>query len=322
MLTKRRDIAIGLYRTICRIRAFELRLSEEYRAGHVPGHIHLSTGQEAIAAGVCSLLSSDDVVTSTHRGHGHALAKGVAPLSMMAEIMGRSGGICGGKGGSMHIAAPKLGLLGSNGIVGANVPLALGAALSAKSLGTNHVAVAFFGDGASNQGAVFESLNLAAMLRLPVLFVIEANGFGEYTATQSVTAAKSLAHRARGFGLSALELDGTDVFTLRRTAKSLITRARRGSGPAVLVANAPRLSGHHDGDPQRYRGVDSLTKEQQERDCLQHAARILAGNYRVSDADLQRIRDEAHQEMKKAAATALAMPEPNPATLTEGVLAS
>lgn len=310
---KRRDDVLALYRLMCRIRAFEERVSALSRAGSVPGHVHLALGQEAVAAGVSVLLDDGDVVTASHRGHGAALGRGVPPLSLFAEIMGRADGLCGGKGGSMHLSDPERGLLATNGIVGAQVPLALGAALALRQGGGTRVCVTFLGDGAINQGAVLESFNLAAVLRLPVLFVVEANGFGEYTETGAVTAGKSIAHRIRSFGFPALEADGSDVFAVRRTALSLLGKLRKAQGPAAVIADVPRFSGHHDGDAQPYREASALASMRAMRDPIARAARLIAANWRMSAQEMEAIGKDAEAEMARAAQDAAALP-PAPAS--------
>ena len=306
------DDLLRLWRTMVRIRAFEERLRTEYRAGHVPGHVHLSLGQEAVPAGLSLHLDQCDIVTSTHRGHGHALAKGVDATAMMMEIFGRAGGCCGGKGGSMHIADPDRGLLCANGIVGANAPLALGAALSAKLLGERRIAVAFLGDGASNQGAVFESLNLAAAFALPCLFVIEDNGYGEYTPRAAVTGTDDLAARIRGFGMPAERIDGSDVLAVEVTARRTIARLRKGQAPAAIVAEVARFSGHFEGDAQAYRAPDEVAAVRRARDPLSiFRRRVLEAGW-LDTATLDAVRAAAEEEMA-AAATAAGKAPPPPA---------
>ncbi|GER01241.1 ABC transporter substrate-binding protein [Iodidimonas gelatinilytica] len=316
-----RDTLLRLWRTMVRIRAFEERLILENRKGGIAGHLHLYIGQEAIATGVCAHLTDEDAITSTHRGHGHALAKGCDANGMMAEIFGRATGSCAGKGGSMHIADPKRGHLGANGIVGANAPLALGAALSAKTLGTHGVSVAFIGDGASNQGAVFESMNMAAAMALPVLFVIEQNGYGEYTRTDAVTGTADLAARAASFGMPAQKIDGTDIFAVYDAAQSAIHHARTGLGPTTLVATAPRFGGHYEGDNQAYRSASDMQKARDQQDCLAlYRNRILEAGL-LEARDLDAIVHAAHADMEHAAQQARADAPPAPATLLTDIYA-
>ena len=240
------------YRQMRRIREFEFRTAVLYRDGIVPGFVHLSVGQEAVAVGVCSQLRADDVITSTHRGHGHVMAKGLDMTGMFAELMGRATGICGGFGGSMHIADPALGIFGANGIVGAGLPIAVGAAFAARLQRSDRVVVAFFGDGAVATGAFHEAVNLAALWRLPVLLVCENNGFAEFSRTEDQHPVR-LAQRAAGYGIAYQKVDGNDVEATAQTTQELVGRLRRGGGPILLEAVTERALGHYEGDPQRYR---------------------------------------------------------------------
>jgi pyruvate dehydrogenase E1 component alpha subunit len=235
-------------RTMVRIRLFEETLAELYKRGRLVGVVHLSIGQEATAVGVCSALRPGDQITSTHRGHHHMLARGLEPDKMFAEILGRAGGYCGGKGGSMHVSAPAQGAMGANGIVGGGIAHAVGLALAAQRLETGGVAVAFFGDGAANQGVLFESLNLAALWRVPVLFVCENNGYTEFTPTDAVTAGESIAARAAPFGIPAGALDGDDVAAVNEAAERAVGRARAGGGPSFIECRTNRWRGHHEGE--------------------------------------------------------------------------
>ena len=225
-----------------RIRLFEESLADLYRRGLLVGVVHLSVGQEATAVGVCSALRRGDQITSTHRGHHHMLARGLDPQRMFAEILGRAGGYCGGKGGSMHVSAPAEGAVGANGIVGGGIPHAVGLAFAAKQLGRDAVAVAFFGDGAANQGVLYESLNLAALWQAPVLFVCENNGYTEFTPTDAVTSGESIAARAASFGLPGFAVDGDDVAEVHEAARQAIEQARSG-GVAPLSSRAGRTAG-------------------------------------------------------------------------------
>ena len=225
---------LNAYRVMKTIREFEERVHVEFAAGEIPGFVHLYAGEEACAAGVCAHLSKHDYIASTHRGHGHCIAKGVDVHGMMAELFGRSTGLCGGKGGSMHVADLELGMMGANGIVGGGPPLASGAALAAKRLGQGNIAVAFVGDGGSNQGTTFESLNLAKVWNLPVIFVVEDNGYAEATSSKWSIGAESNAERARGFGLPAVQVDGHDFFAVHEAAGEAVERAREGAGPSLL----------------------------------------------------------------------------------------
>ena len=245
------DTLLGLYRTMRRIRCAELRLAELFAAGEVPGFIHLSIGQEAVAAGVMAALGPADTIASNHRGHGHCLARGVDLAGLFAEIMGRDTGLCRGRGGSMHVADMHIGMLGANGIVGAGIPLAVGSALAHQVRGTGGVAVAFFGDGALAEGVLHESLNLAALWRLPLLLVCENNGWSEFSPAERQFAAKPL-ELAAAFGIAGEQVDGNDVLAVRAAATRL--RAQTASdGPRFLECITERVRGHYEGDPQRYR---------------------------------------------------------------------
>lgn len=303
-----------------RIRAFEETLRGCVGAGEIAGHVHLSIGQEAVAAGVGLALRRGDHIASTHRCHGHALAKGADPNAMMAEIFGRASGLCGGRGGSMHLIDMASGMLGGNGIVGAGAPLALGAALSAKALGEDRVAVAFIGDGGANQGSVFEAMNLAAALTLPMIFVIEDNGFGEYTASREVTGTDDLAARAARFGMPAQGLDGGDAVAVLAAAHEAVAHARAGHGPSTLVCKMPRLVGHYEGDPQRYRPAPDLPGGR--ADGLVRLRDRLIAQGLADDALLDRIAAEAVAEMTAALGNARAAPSPDPRDLTDHIFAA
>lgn len=310
MNTPEADTFPELWREMVRIRAFEGCLAVAYKSGEIPGHIHLCTGQEGIAAGVCAHLGRADIITSTHRGHGHALAKGCDPVAMMAEIYGRATGLCGGRAGSMHLADPAHGLLASTGIVGANAPLALGAALTAKTLETGAIAVAFLGDGAANQGQVFETMNMAAALALPCLFVIEDNGFGEFTASAAVTGTDDLAARIAAFGMPAAAVDGTDAVEVAKSAKVAIAHARTGKGPSALVCRAIRLSGHFEGDAQAYRAEPERPVIGGSFDPLIRFRARMAASGGLGPDELDRIEQDAEAEMAKALEAARAAPWP------------
>ncbi|GLY69644.1 thiamine pyrophosphate-dependent dehydrogenase E1 component subunit alpha [Amycolatopsis taiwanensis] len=260
------------------IREFEDRVHTEFAGEDIPGAVHLYAGQEAIAAGVCSVLSDDDYIASTHRGHGHAVAKGCDVTGMMLELYGKSGGLCGGKGGSMHIADFDRGMLGANGVAAGGVPLAAGAALSAKVRGTDQVAVAFLGDGGANQGAFAESLVLAVVWQLPVVFVVEDNGFAQATGTSFHLAGKQIALRGEAVGIPSRVVDGYDVFAVRQAAAEAVERARSGGGPTLLECKADRFYGHMEGwDQQAYRLESEIDELRSSHDCVKlFADRVLA----------------------------------------------
>ena len=312
-----RDLLLDAYRTMRSIRSFEQTLNELSQAGRVPGFLHLYAGEEAVAAGVCLHLGTPDWVASTHRGHGHSIAKGVELGPMMAEIFGRATGVCKGKGGSMHIADTTRGMLGANGIVGGGIPLAIGAALSAKVLRTGGVAVSFFGDGATNEGTFHESLNIAAIYRLPALFVVENNGYGEATPVEYHVAIRDLAVRADAYGIPGVVADGMDFFDVFAKAGAAIARARAGEGPTLLECKTYRYFGHYVGDPLTYRTKEETERVRSERDPLALFEQRVAG--RVSAADLRRVDDEVAAAIAAAVRFAEASPAPDPTEVTTDV---
>lgn len=248
---------LTLYRTIKTIRTVENSLTRLFADGEVPGFIHLSIGQEAIAAGVCAALSQQDTLATTHRGHGHVLARGLSLDHFFKEILGKAGGVCAGRGGSMHVADMDLGILGANGIVGAGIPIALGSAIAHQVRETQGVAVAFFGDGAMAEGVLHETLNMAALWRLPLLLVCENNGWSEFSPTNRQFAAQ-LEGLAAAFGIAYTRVDGSDVLAVSDAAKAAVERARQGEGPAILECVTQRVRGHYEGDPQKYRTPEEL----------------------------------------------------------------
>lgn len=283
------ETLLDAYRRMRTIREFEERIDTEFKAGEIPGFVHLYAGQEAVATGVCIHLRTEDYIGSTHRGHGHCIAKGCDVKGMMLEIFGRKGGLCGGKGGSMHIADLKQGMLGANAIVGGSPPLAIGAALSAKTRGTDNVAISFSGDGASNQGTTFESMNMAVVLKLPCVFVFENNGYGEMTGVDYAVGSKDIAGRAAGFGLPSVKIDGADFFAVEAAAAEAIERARSGGGPSAIEAVVTRFYGHFIGDPQNYRAPDEVERLRAERDCLKHFRERVTSDGSLSNAQMEEI---------------------------------
>jgi pyruvate dehydrogenase E1 component alpha subunit len=316
-----RERLLAAYRTMRTIREFEERLHVEFGTGEVPGAVHLYAGQEAVAAGVCLALEPGDVVSSTHRGHGHAIARGSDLTGMMLEVYGRAGGLCHGKGGSMHVADVGRGLLGANGVAAGGVPLACGAALSAKLLGTGRVAVAFVGDGGANQGAFAESLTLATVWQLPCVFVVEDNGYAQSTGTPFHLRGVPVADRAAGFGLPGVTVDGTDVVAVHATAAEAVGRARSGGGPTVLECRAGRFHGHMEGwDKQGYRAPDEVERLRA-GDCLDRVtARALEAG--LTPAGLAAVDEAARAEVDRAVAAAKAAADPDPAQLATDVYAS
>ncbi|HEX6980916.1 MAG TPA: thiamine pyrophosphate-dependent dehydrogenase E1 component subunit alpha [Alphaproteobacteria bacterium] len=293
---------------MARIRAFEEAAEAAVGAGLVKGVVHLSIGQEAVAAGVCLNLTRTDLITSTHRGHGHTLAKGADPRSMMCELFGRASGVCGGRGGSMHIADFGIGMLGANGVVAAGIPIAVGAAHAVKLSGGGRIVVCFFGDGAINRGPFLEGLNWAKAYGLPVLFVCEDNQYSATTCTAQVSAGAGPLARARAIGLDGLEVDGNDVVAVDRAAGELIRRIRAGEGPMLLHAMTYRIKGHTSSDPGTYRSPDELAA-QIARDPLQRAARTLA-ELGIEPDTIQSIERAAKDEIDAAYAAAAAAPWP------------
>jgi len=314
-----REALLDAYRQMRTIRGFEEKLAELVTAGKLAGFLHLYAGEEAVAVGVCAHLSDRDIVTSTHRGHGHCIAKGVDVRGMMAELFGRSTGICRGKGGSMHIADLDRGMLGANGIVGAGIPLATGAALTAKLKRTGGVAVAFFGDGATNQGQFHEALNMAAVWDLPAIYVVENNGYGEATPTEFVTPVKDIAERAASYAMPSAVGDGMDFFEVTAKAGEAIARAREGGGPTLLECKTYRYFGHYVGDPLTYRRKEEAEEVRQRRDPLDlfEQRAVEAG---VVDADALRAVDgEVAAEIEAAVAWAEESPLPTPDDLLRDV---
>jgi len=304
------------------IRTFEERVSAEFAANHIPGFVHLCVGQEACAVGVCMHLEERDYIGSTHRGHGHCIAKGCDPKGMMLEIFGKVGGLCGGKGGSMHIADLERGMLGANGIVGGGPPLAIGAALSAKTLKNGRVVVSFIGDGASNQGTVFEAMNMAVVLQLPIVFFVENNGYGEFTAASYACGAKDITQRAVGFGMPAATVDGTDFFAVYGAAGAALERARSGEGPSLMQARCTRFYGHYIGDPQAYRSKQELEACRTENDPLLKFRKAVLEQQLLSETELDALDRQVQVEMEAAVQAAREAAPPPVSSLTADVYVS
>ncbi len=298
-----KDKLLWVYKTMRLIREFEDRLHQDFAAGKIPGFVHLYAGEEAVATGVCANLTDNDFITSTHRGHGHCIAKGVNINEMMAEIYGKATGSCNGKGGSMHIADVDKGMLGANGIVGGGPPLACGAGLTAKIKGTDQVTVCFFGDGASNQGTTMEGLNLAGIWKLPVVFVCENNGYAETTSPDYSVSGQDIAARARGFGMPSVAINGLDVFAISEAVQEAVARARRGEGPTFIEAQTYRYYGHFEGDTVQYRDRDEEDRYR-EQDCLAHFRNVVTEQGLLDAAELDAIDAEATQTIDEAVAFA------------------
>jgi pyruvate dehydrogenase E1 component alpha subunit len=309
---------LWMYERMRLIREFEQHLHEDFVTGKIPGFVHLYAGEEAVAVGVCAHLREDDFLTSTHRGHGHCIAKGVPVTSMLAEIYGKATGACKGKGGSMHIADVSKGMLGANGIVGGGPPLACGAGLTAKMNKTDQVTACFFGDGASNQGTTLEGMNLAGVWKLPVIFVCENNRYAETTAAHYAVSGSDIAARARGFGMPGVAVDGQDVLAVYEAASEAVDRARRGEGPTFIEARTYRYFGHNEGDTILYR-----TKEEEElyraQDCIQRFRKSVLEKDLLSEVELQAVDCQVQNTMEEAIRFAEQSPQPNPAEILTDV---
>ena len=315
------EILIKMYRAMLRIRRFEEQIWEVYTSGLMHGLAHLYIGEEAVAVGVCAALRDDDFITSTHRGHGHCVAKGGNLEAMMAEVMGRVTGHCRGKGGSMHIADMSVGILGANGIVGGGFGIATGAGLSAKQRGTDQVAVCFFGDGASNQGIFFEVMNFAAIWKLPVIYVCENNHYGEYTPTESVTAGPRIADRALPFGIPSATVDGSDAIAVYRATAEAVSRARQGEGATLIECDTYRYRGHHVGDPgEGYRPKEEI-EAWMAKDPIERLRKKIVGDDLASEAELDAEVREVEREMENALEAAKAAPYPEVAEVNQHVYA-
>ncbi len=313
-----RDDLRRAYRSMFTIRAFEERVDKEFALGNIPGFAHVYLGQEASGVGVCFDLSDEDQIGSTHRGHGHCIAKGCDVQGMMLEIMGKAGGLCGGKGGSMHIADMSKGMLGANAIVGGSPPIAVGAALTQKLLKTGKVAVAFSGDGASNQGTTFEALNMAVVLGVPAIFAFENNGYGEHTAASYAVGAPSIAERAKSFGMPAEVVDGSDFFAVHEAMGRALERGRAGEGPYALEIVCSRFLGHFVGDPQAYRLPEELAKARANDPLVRFRTKVTEASL-LDDADLNAIDAEVLAAIEEAVKVAIAAPRPDLSTLEHDV---
>ncbi len=314
--------SLRMYRSMLMIRVFEEHVNDLYTRALMPGLSHLCIGEEAVCVGVCEALRPDDYITSTHRGHGHCLAKGAKLDGMFAELLGKEAGYCKGKGGSMHIADPDTGNLGANAIVGGSAGIATGAALSAKRLNTGQVSVCFFGDGALGQGLLYECMNMAALWKLPVIYVCEDNLYNEYTHNSETLAGDTLT-RAAGFGVPGERIDGQDVRTVYLTTKRIVDRVRAGGGPAFLVCDTYRFLGHHVGDINReyYRSKQEEQMWKTERDPIKLFAEALINQYGIDRAKLDQIQSEVNSEMEKAVQFAIAAPYPAPDKVDQDVYA-
>jgi acetoin:2,6-dichlorophenolindophenol oxidoreductase subunit alpha len=307
------------YRQMKTIREFEERTHAEIMNGQIAGFTHLYSGQEANAVGVCEHLAGDDTVISTHRGHGHCIARGADVISMMKELFGSSEGLCKGKGGSMHVADVENGILGANGIVGGGPPISVGAALGMKIKGSNNVAVSFSGDGSVNQGTTFEAMNMAVVLNVPAVFVIENNYLSEHTHISYAVGCDDLKARTEAFGFPVFVADGSDFFDVYRAAGEAIEHARSGKGPAGIFAEQGRYQGHFVGDPQFYRADGELDDLRENSDCLKIFRAKMAESGELSGDELDAIDAEVMALIEKAVTDAKAAPRPTPDQVTEDV---
>jgi TPP-dependent pyruvate/acetoin dehydrogenase alpha subunit len=320
-----KDKLLEMYRSMQRIRQFETKTRDLALANELPGFVHVSIGEEASATGVCAALRKTDRITSTHRGHGHLLAKGGQLNRMMAELYGKKTGYCKGKGGSMHIVDYALGILGANGIVGGGLPIATGSALAAVIAGKDDVTACFFGDGASNEGTFHESLNLAAVWKLPVVFVCENNGYGEFTPMQTVTSVRDIAQRAHGYNIPGFIVDGNDVMEVFRFASEAVARARAGEGPTLLECKTYRWEGHVVGEAAflgegAYRPTAEV--EEWKRKCpIIRYQQFLVGGGKIDKAELDRIDSETAAELEDAIKFARESELPDVSEVTDDVFA-
>lgn len=317
-----REKLLEAYRTMRTIRDFEERVHDEFEAGNLPGFVHLYAGEEASAVGVCLHLDDEDRICSTHRGHGHCIAKGCDVGDMWKELWGSSEGLCAGKGGSMHIADLSKGMMGANAIVGGGPPLAVGAALAAKTLKTGKVAVTFTGDGGSNQGTTFEAMNFAAVLKLPAVFVFENNGYAETTSSSWSVACGDIVNRAEAFGMPGVQVDGFDFFAAHDAAGEAIERARAGGGPTLIEMKLARFYGHHEGDSQTYRGPDEVKILRRDHDCLKIFRQRVTGAGLLQGDELDAIDAEVAGVMDRGVEAARAAPRPTADQLTTDVYVS
>lgn len=309
---------LEIYRTMLTIRSFEETLANLFAAGEIPGFIHLCVGQEATAAGVGANLRQDDYVVSNHRGHGHCLAKGADVKLMAAEIFGRKTGYCCGKGGSMHVSAIELGILGANGIVGGGLPIATGAAYAAMYRGTDQVTVCFFGDGATGEGTFHEAMNMASLWKIPVIFLCENNGWAEFTPQNKHMNIANVSRRALAYDMEALTVDGSDVLEVYQAAKEAVRRARSGHGPTLLECKTGRFRGHYEGDPQHYRPKENLEETLRNDAIIKFEEKLFSMGVLDTKA-AQKIKDEVKTDIEQAVQFARESDWPLPDDALRGV---
>jgi pyruvate dehydrogenase E1 component alpha subunit len=312
---------VNLLRTMVRIRSFEMRVEELFLSKKIPGFVHLYIGEEAIATGIMANLQKTDWITSTHRGHGHAIAKGAQMNRMMAELFGKRIGYCKGKGGSMHIADFSVGMLGANGVVGGGFPIAVGAGITAWMKKTDQLAVCFFGDGASNRGTFHEALNLAALWKLPVLFVNENNQYASTTPVSCGVSASRISDRAVGYGIEGYTIDGNNVIEVYNTAQSLIQRIRSGKGPMLLECRTYRVKGHYVGDPEKYRKKEEVKHQMEVNDPIRRYTTFLLETSVATQKEIDSLWEDAKKEVEEAVQFAEQSPPPSPQEATEDLFA-
>lgn len=305
---------LDMYRNMLRIRCFEERLAEESAQGNIPGLLHLYVGEEAVAVGACTALRKEDYITSTHRGHGHCIAKGGNLARMMAELFAKETGYCKGRGGSMHIAAPEIGIVGCSAIAGAGIPIAAGVGLSIQMRQTDQVCVSFFGDGASNTGAFHEGMNLAALWKLPVIYVLENNMYAISVAASRSSRVSKIADRAEAYGMKSAVADGMDVLSVYHAVSEAVARARHGEGPTLVECRTYRFRGHHEGDPKKgetYRTREEMD-EWEKKDPVLRLAHLIISERRATESQLETIRQETIKEVDDAVTFAKESPSPRP----------
>ena len=310
-----------MYRKMVEIRKFEEHVWDVYTRGLMPGLAHLYIGEEGVAVGACTALRDDDYITSTHRGHGHCLAKGGRLEPMMAEIMGKEAGYCRGKGGSMHIADMSVGILGANGIVGGGFGIATGAALSSKLRQSDQVCICFFGDGAANQGIMMETINMAVIWNLPAIYICENNQYGEHTPFTSVTGVPRIADRAAGMGLEGISVDGSDVLAMHEAVSTAVAKARKGKGPTLIEALTYRFRGHHVGDGGAYRTKDELQWWMDNKDPIALLGKHLLKTRTAAQKELDALQEQVEQEVLAAIEFAKNAPLPPPEQAYEDLYA-
>lgn len=321
-MTKRDQEYLSYYRKMVTIRQLETLAGELFAASKIPGFIHLSIGQEASAVGVCSCLRADDYLTTTHRGHGHLIAKGADLKKMVAELFGKRTGCCKGKGGSMHIADFKLGILGANGVVGGGLPIITGAGFSIKMRKTDQVAVCFFGDGAANRGPVHEAMNMVSIWKLPVIFVVENNQYASTTPQKYACSVRDISSRASAYNMPGASVDGNNLLKIRNVAVTAVERARKGKGPSLIENKTYRFRGHFEGDPQTYRSEAEITAWKNKNDPVKRFADYLTHSKILTPEVNKKVWDEVAAELREAVAFADESPLPDPAEAAQDLYAS